>query len=90
MIGMLPLASSCSKDETYPTNGETIFRTGKNKSGVVLQDFSKSEKNGSVHGCADCHGEDGQGKYRGGGDQQTFSISYTDLTTSNLYTPNPI
>ena len=80
--------SSCKKETNkFTTNGETIFKTGKNIQGEVLQDLSKSEMNGSIHGCADCHGDDGKGKYRGGGSKQTGSITYNDLTNPSKYSP---
>lgn len=83
--------SSCKKEEiaisSNLTNGETIFRTGKNIQGETLQDLSKSEMSGMVHGCANCHGDDGKGKFRGGGDKQTGSITYNDLTNPLKYTP---
>lgn len=69
------------------SNGKTIFLTGKNSQGIVLQDLQKSEMSGMVHGCANCHGEDGKGKFRGGGDRQTGSIAYKDLTNATLHTP---
>ncbi|TDD77281.1 c-type cytochrome [Flavobacterium caseinilyticum] len=79
--------TSCSNDnETYATNGETIFRTGVNIHGAVLQDISQSEIK-KVHGCANCHGDNGKGKFRGGGDKQTGSITYYDLTNTSIYTP---
>ena len=68
-------------------NGKVIFMTGKNSQGVVLQDLQKSEMSSMVHGCANCHGEDGKGKFRGGGDKQTGSIAYKDLTNSALHSP---
>ena len=87
-IGIILFASSCSKKEvTYSTNGETIFRTGKNIDGTILQDMNASDYNSKVHGCADCHGDNGKGKYRGGDEKETFSITYNDLTNSTLYSP---
>jgi hypothetical protein len=78
---------SCSKDdETYSTNGETIFRTGRNIQGTVLVDLSQSQV-GKIHGCAQCHGDNGKGKYRGGGNMQTGSIAYNDLLNPTLYNP---
>lgn len=76
IIAIVLIISSCSKDDKiYSTNGETIFRTGKNNQGIVLQDVASSEMK-KVHGCANCHGDNGKGKYRGGGDKQTGSIAY--------------
>jgi hypothetical protein len=75
------------ESDSAVSNGKTIFSTGKNNQGVVLQDLQKSEMNGMVHGCANCHGEDGKGKFRGGGDRQTGSIAYKDLTNSALHSP---
>lgn len=78
--------TSCSNDnETYATNGERIFRAGINIHGAVLQDISQSEIK-KVHKCANCHGDKGKGKFRGGGDKQTGSITYYDLTNTSIYT----
>lgn len=87
LLVLIVLGFSNCKKETYETNGETIFRTGKNLQGEVLQDLAKSEMSGMVHGCANCHGDNGKGKFRGGGDRQTGSIAYDDLTNSALHTP---
>jgi mono/diheme cytochrome c family protein len=48
------------ESDSAVSNGKTIFSTGKNNQGVVLQDLQKSEMNGMVQGCANCHGEDGK------------------------------
>ena len=91
LIVLAFLLVNCKKEEialtANATNGEIIFLTGKNAQGVILQDLSKSAINGMVHGCANCHGVDGKGKFRGGGDKQTGSITYKDLTNSTQYTP---
>ncbi len=52
---------SMMNDQTvFATNGETIFRTGKNLKGVVLQDLDRSEMK-MAHSCAMCHGANGAG-----------------------------
>ncbi len=65
-------------------NGETIFMTGKNLSGEVLQDMEKSEMRGMQHSCAHCHGESAEGKpnRRMG---PTGSIKFKDLSDANLH-----
>lgn len=94
LIGFETFAMSCQEVDVNPaasvdpsSNGETIFRTGINLQGEVLQDLSKSQMNGRVHGCANCHGDNGKGKFRGGGDKQTGSITYSDLTNPAMYSP---
>ncbi|MEY2829675.1 MAG: hypothetical protein RIQ33_1533 [Bacteroidota bacterium] len=68
---------------SYSTNGEAIFRTGKNKNGEVLQDINSSEMK-MVHSCQNCHGSDGKG-----GDimmRNTPSIRYKDLINPKIHT----
>lgn len=72
-------------NETSLENGKSIFLSGYNLEGVALQNLQLSEKSGMVHGCAQCHGQDGKGKFRGGGANQTGSIRYEDLTNPNLH-----
>lgn len=72
-------------NETSLENGKSIFLSGYNLVGVALQNLQLSEKSGMVHGCAQCHGQDGKGKFRGGGANQTGSIRYEDLTNPNLH-----
>lgn len=91
MVASLLLFMNCKekviKSNSNDANGKSIFLTGINIQGIVLQDLQKSEMNGMVHGCANCHGENGKGKFRGGGDRQTGSIAYKDLTNSALHSP---
>ncbi|MBL7773613.1 MAG: hypothetical protein JNM95_12175 [Chitinophagaceae bacterium] len=69
------------KKVTYATNGETIFKTGKNKSGKVLQNIDKSSMK-MAHSCSSCHGNDGSG---GSMMENTPSIKYNDLTNPALH-----
>jgi hypothetical protein len=71
--------SNCKKE--YDTNGETIFRTGKNLSGTTLQDIKLSEMK-MLHGCDNCHGSNGKGNSH----HSTGSIAYNDLTNAKLHT----
>jgi cytochrome c553 len=77
--------SSCKKEKNvspnYATNGETIFRTGKNKQGDVLQDIDKSAMK-MAHSCVSCHGSNGNGN---GMMKNTPSIRYSDLTNPLLH-----
>ena len=63
----------------FATNGEAIFRTGRDKDGVVVQDLAKSEMNMMVHSCEMCHGADG------GGMMHTPSIRFRDLADPNQH-----
>lgn len=86
------IVASCSSNYIDPQasdvsleNGKSIFMTGFNLAGIPLQNLQLSEKNGMVHGCAQCHGENGKGKFRGGGANQTGSIRFEDLTNPTLH-----
>ena len=61
----------------FATNGEAIFRTGRNKDEVVVQDLGKSAMNMMVHSCEMCHGADGAGM------THTPSIRFRDLADPN-------
>ncbi|MEQ1732226.1 MAG: c-type cytochrome [Bacteroidia bacterium] len=65
----------------YSSNGETIFRTGKNLLGTTLQDLDKSDKK-MAHSCVSCHGSNGSGKGMMSG---TGSIKYSDLINPKLH-----
>ncbi len=73
---------SCAK-HLYPTNGETIYKTGKNKNGKKLLDKSKSRIT-FVKGCKGCHGKNGDGnkdciiQWSYLSNHQKLSIPYTD------------
>lgn len=69
--------NGCQKEENM-SNGEYIFRTGKNKEGKVLMDLSRSQRPPSA--CQDCHG-------RSGGNilNRDESIKYKDLTNPKLH-----
>jgi len=69
----------------YSTNGETIFRTGRNKDGKIVQDLENSMMSMMVMGCANCHGSDGQGGMMMMG-RTVPSIRYSDLTDSAKHT----
>lgn len=67
---------SCGKI-TYPTNGETIFRTGKNLNGDQLLDKSASRIK-FVSSCQNCHGKSG--------DRMNPSIKFSSLSNSGNFT----
>jgi cytochrome c553 len=71
--------SQCTP-ELYLTNGETIFRTGKNLAGEKLQNIAASKMK-MLHGCDNCHGNNGKGK----SNHKTGSISFNDLSNSALH-----
>lgn len=69
----------------FPTNGETIFRTGRNQPGVVLQDLARSQMP-MPHSCASCHGSDGAGSAMGGMMRSSVpSIRFRDLADPRLH-----
>jgi hypothetical protein len=66
----------CKKENV--TNGETIFRTGKNLDGKVMMDVNASERKFQA-GCQDCHGRNGGNRIN-----RKESIKYSDLTDASL------
>jgi hypothetical protein len=80
---LLLILSACNKDKVYPTNGETIYRTGKNKNGDALLDKQASQHK-SIRGCQDCHGDKGTDipeciiQYSSLTDPSKHSVPYTD------------
>lgn len=66
--------ASCSK-VNYATNGETIYRTGKNLNGEKLLDKSASRIK-IVNSCQNCHGKNGD------------RMGNTNIKFSNLSNPN--
>ena len=59
--------------ELYPTNGETIYRTGKNIDGVVLLD-KKQSRTTLFKSCQSCHGPKGSRMTR-------HSLKYSELSS---------
>ena len=76
------LLISCSK-QTFTTNGETIYKTGRNLNGEKLRDRPKSRIK-IVNSCKTCHGNSGNKmnsvsiKFSYLSDPSNFSIPYTD------------
>ena len=68
---LYPILTSCEKE--YDSNGETIFRTGKNLKGEMMQDRNSSQRN-AIYSCQDCHGRTG-----GNIINKDESIKYKDL-----------
>jgi cytochrome c553 len=80
-ISVLVLTACGSSENTVRAgagNGETIFVTGKNSQGVVLQDIAASQMK-MLHGCVDCHGSSGKGN------RNNPSITYSDLINPALH-----
>jgi hypothetical protein len=67
---------SCNK-QTFSTNGETIYRTGKNLNGDNMLDKSASRIK-FVNSCITCHGKNGD-RMNG------VSIKFSDLRNSVLH-----
>jgi hypothetical protein len=66
---------SCKKERS---NGELIFRTGKNEKGEIMQDLAASEKK-QLNSCQDCHGRTGGNILNRKG-----SVKYKDLADGSL------
>jgi len=63
--------------KTYPTNGETIYKTGKNIAGEKLLD-SKTSRIHLFHSCKGCHGKSGNL-------MKDASLQYAQLTSPAKY-----
>jgi hypothetical protein len=75
-FGLVILLLSCRKE---PSNGETIFRTGKNIKGETVA-FTKRGEIEMATGCQECHGR------RGGNIlNKDESIKYKDLSDPKLH-----
>lgn len=78
----LLLFSACSR-KTFATNGETIYRTGRNLKGETLLDRSASSIT-FVKACATCHGKQGDRmrnlsiRFRDLSNPERFVVPYTD------------
>lgn len=82
--GCLITFFNMNKSDVDIKNGESIFKTGKNLAGEIMQDMEKSEMSGMLHSCAHCHGESAEGKpKRKMG--PTGSIKFKDLSDDGLY-----
>ncbi len=82
LLIMIILLISCSK-QFYLTNGETIYKTGKNLSGEKLLN-KKASRITILHSCRICHGNNGDRMKRATikfsylSNPQNFNIPYTD------------
>jgi cytochrome c553 len=81
-IAMLILLSSCGK-QAFPTNGETIYKTGRNLQGEKLLDKTASRIK-IARSCKTCHGKNGDAmgsvsvKFKYLASTDNFSAPYTD------------
>lgn len=71
------LVMACSK-KTYLTNGESIYKTGKNLQGEKLLDKSNSRIK-FINSCKTCHGARGDA-------MRNVSIAYSSLTSPADFT----
>lgn len=82
MVSIFIIISACNK-MVYDTNGETIYKTGRNQQGEKLLDKSKSRIK-IVNSCKTCHGKDGNAlngislKYNYLTNPDNFTIPYND------------
>lgn len=67
----------CCSKKIYATNGETIYKTGRNKSGEKLLDKSNSRIK-FVNSCITCHGNKGNR-------MNSVSIKFSDLSNPKNY-----
>lgn len=85
MSPMAPTGMNMMGTQTvFPTNGEAIFRTGRNLQGIILQDLARSQMP-MPHSCSSCHGFDGAGSMMGGMMGSAVpSIRFRDLVDPRL------
>ena len=82
MVSIFIIISACNK-MVYDTNGETIYKTGRNQQGEKLLDKSKSTIK-IVSSCKTCHVKDGNAlngislKYNYLTNPDNFTIPYND------------
>ncbi|RYY69815.1 MAG: hypothetical protein EOO13_08440, partial [Chitinophagaceae bacterium] len=77
LVGITAVAMvSCTK-QTFSTNGETIYRTGKNQYGEKLLD-KKASSIKFVNSCATCHGKNGDR-------MSNVSLKFSNLSNSQKY-----
>ena len=82
LIFVTAILASCSK-VFYSTNGETIYRTGKNLNGEKLLDRSTSRIK-IVNSCQNCHGKSGDRmkstiiKFSNLSNPTIFAVPYND------------
>lgn len=81
VLGIMILCSCNNK--TYPSNGETIYRTGKNLQGERILDRRNSRIK-IVNSCKSCHGKNGDAmkntsiKFSSLRNPDNFETPYTD------------
>lgn len=79
---LFTLLTACNR-KTFATNGETIYRTGRNLKGEQLLDRAASSLT-FVNACATCHGKHGDRinkasvRFRDLSDPAQFAVPYTD------------
>ena len=79
MVLMIISLSACD-NKIYPTNGETIYKTGKNLHGERMLD-RKNSRIKIVNSCKTCHGKNGDA-------MKNISIKYNYLNNpGNFETP---
>ncbi len=84
LTGFLLTLLTLNNSDFDVKNGESIFNTGLNLKGEVVQDMDKSDMSGMVHSCSHCHGDMGEGKpNRKMG--PTGSIKFKDLSDAGLH-----
>lgn len=73
---MVASFSACSQ-KAYPTNGETIYKTGKNLKGEKMIN-RKASRIPFVNRCITCHGKNGDA-------MRGVSIKFSDLSNPKKY-----
>ena len=85
MSPLAPTGMDMGSPAVFATNGETIFRTGRNLEGVIVQDVARSQMP-MPHSCASCHGSAGTGSMMGAMmGSRIPSIRFRDLADPRLH-----
>ena len=88
MSPLAPSGTDMAAPAVFDTNGETIFRTGRNLQAVIVQDVARSQMP-MPHSCVSCHGSAGTGSMMGGMmGSRIPSIRFRDLADPRLH-PRP-
>ena len=80
LFSIIAIAIVSCNNKLYPTNGETIYKTGRNLQGERMLDKNASSIK-LVNSCKTCHGKNGDA-------MKHVSIKFSDLSNPNyLATP---
>lgn len=83
IVMLFSIVSSACSQKAYTTNGETIYKTGKNLKGEKMINRKQSSIP-FVNNCRTCHGKNGDGmrgvsiKFKDLSDPKKYQVPYTE------------